>query len=114
MNKEPRHTRDAIDRAVLEALDAEAIRDSMLAVSGELNLMAGGPGFNFFTKRGVLDGFPPVERFGIRPDLTWSLHPLRIPSRQALSAVTVHDLYFLDRPEDTAGEIRRGTRPHLP
>ena len=30
-----------------------------------------------------------------------------MPSRQALGAVTVHDLYFLDRPEDTAGEIRR-------
>ena len=58
--------------------------------------------------------WPPVERFGVRPDVTWSLHPLRMPSRQALGAVTVHDLYFLDRPEDTAGEIRRGTRPHLP
>ena len=45
-------------------LEAEAIRDGMLAVNGNLNLKTGGPGFNFFKTRGGLTGFPPVEEFG--------------------------------------------------
>ena len=44
-------------------LEAEAIRDSILSVSGQLNLETGGPGFNFFKSRGGLSGFPPVEDF---------------------------------------------------
>ncbi|MBL8809875.1 MAG: DUF1553 domain-containing protein [Planctomycetaceae bacterium] len=44
-------------------LESEAIRDSLLFVTGELNLKAGGPGFNFFKAKGGLDGFPPVEDF---------------------------------------------------
>ncbi len=44
-------------------LEGEAIRDSLLAVSGELNLEMGGPGFDFFQSRGGLNGFPPVEEF---------------------------------------------------
>ena len=45
-------------------LEAETLRDSMLAVSGRLDLKAGGRGFDLFRSRGGLDGFPPVESFG--------------------------------------------------
>lgn len=45
-------------------IEAEAIRDCALAVSGRLNLQSGGPGFDFFKTRGGLSGFPPVEEFG--------------------------------------------------
>ncbi len=44
-------------------LEAEPLRDSILAVSGQLNLKTGGPGFDLFQSRGGLSGFPPVENF---------------------------------------------------
>lgn len=44
-------------------LDAEAIRDTMLSVSGRLNLTAGGPGFDFFNQRGGLSDYVPKETF---------------------------------------------------
>ncbi len=44
-------------------IDAETIRDSMLAVSGQLNLVMYGRGYDLFDKRGGLSGFKPVESF---------------------------------------------------
>lgn len=42
-------------------LEAEAIRDSMLAISGQLNVKMYGRGYDLFDKRGGLSGFNPVE-----------------------------------------------------
>ena len=47
----------------MRRLEAEAIRDAMLSVSGELNLQAGGPGYDLFNLRGGLTGFVPIEQF---------------------------------------------------
>jgi hypothetical protein len=44
-------------------MDAEVIRDTMLRVSGRLNLETGGPGFSVFNERGGLTGFQPIEAF---------------------------------------------------
>lgn len=51
--------------------------------------------------------WPPVELFAGRIDIAHSMHPLLLPTRGAAQVVTIHDLYFLDRPESTAAEIRR-------
>ncbi len=44
-------------------LTAENIRDTVLAVSGRLDLSMYGSGFNLFNQRGGLSGFKPVESF---------------------------------------------------
>ena len=44
-------------------LEAEAIRDSILAVSGKLNLQTGGPGFDFFQQRGGLSDYTAHQTF---------------------------------------------------
>ena len=44
-------------------LEAEAIRDSILSVSGKLNLKTGGPGFDFFHQRGGLSDYTAHQTF---------------------------------------------------
>ena len=44
-------------------LEAEAIRDTMLSVSGELSTTMYGRGFDLFEQRGGLSGFNPIEKF---------------------------------------------------
>jgi glycosyltransferase involved in cell wall biosynthesis len=51
--------------------------------------------------------WPPIETFAADVDVVHSMHPLLLPTRRAAQVVTVHDLYFLDAPENTAAEIRR-------
>jgi glycosyltransferase involved in cell wall biosynthesis len=51
--------------------------------------------------------WPPVDWFSGRIDVAQSMHPLLLPSRSAAKFVTIHDLYFLERPEQTSAEIRR-------
>jgi glycosyltransferase involved in cell wall biosynthesis len=52
--------------------------------------------------------WPPVEALGIPTvDVAHSPHPLLLPSRHAVQAVTIHDLDFLRHPDRTAREIRR-------
>ena len=59
--------------------------------------------------------WPPVEWFAGPMDVLQSMHPLLIPTRRRVRAsrpgparfVTIHDLYFLDHPAQTFGEIRR-------
>ena len=52
-------------------------------------------------------GWPPVEHLGARPDVTWSLHPLLMPSRTAARVVSLMDLHVFEHPELTSAEIRR-------
>ncbi len=44
-------------------LESEAIRDSVLTVSGQLNLKMYGRGYDLFNQRGGLSGFVPVESY---------------------------------------------------
>ncbi|HSI11441.1 MAG TPA: DUF1553 domain-containing protein, partial [Chthoniobacter sp.] len=59
--------RDADDRLLWrypsQRLEAEMIRDAMLAVSGRLDLKMFGRGFDLFDKRGGLTGFKAVESY---------------------------------------------------
>lgn len=48
-------------RFPMRRMDAEMIRDSLLAVCGRLHHQMGGRGFDLFDKRGGLSGFEPIE-----------------------------------------------------
>ena len=56
-------------------------------------------------------GWPPVELMGARPEVTWSLHPLLMPTRTAAQVASIFDLYFLDHRSHTTGEVRRDYAP---
>jgi glycosyltransferase involved in cell wall biosynthesis len=54
--------------------------------------------------------WPPIEQLTRHAgpiDVVHSMHPLLMPARRAAQVVTIHDLYFLDAPDNTAAEIRR-------
>ena len=51
--------------------------------------------------------WPPVEWLAGEADVVHAAHPLMIPATRAARVVTVHDLFFLSHPEQTAAEIRR-------
>jgi glycosyltransferase involved in cell wall biosynthesis len=52
-------------------------------------------------------GWPPVEALAGEVDVAHAAHPLMLPARRAAQVVTIHDLFFLEHPERTHGEIRR-------
>ncbi len=51
--------------------------------------------------------WPPVEAMAGPVDIAHSMHPLLLPARTAAQFVTIHDLYFLDRRDETSAEVRR-------
>jgi glycosyltransferase involved in cell wall biosynthesis len=52
--------------------------------------------------------WPPCEWFAGDVDIAHAQHPLLIPTRgSAARFITIHDLFFLDHPEQTSAEIRR-------
>jgi glycosyltransferase involved in cell wall biosynthesis len=51
--------------------------------------------------------WPPIEQLAGAADVVHSMHPLLMPARRAAQVVTIHDLHFLDAPENTTAEIRR-------
>ena len=57
-------------------------------------------------------GAPALDRLvGAPLDLIHSPHPLIVPGRKARHVVTIHDLFFLKRPDMTEAEIRRDYVP---
>jgi glycosyltransferase involved in cell wall biosynthesis len=51
--------------------------------------------------------WPPVERLAGQYNVVHAAHPLLIPSRQAASVITIHDLFFLSSQGSGSREIRR-------
>jgi len=51
--------------------------------------------------------WPPIELLAGRADVIHAAHPLLIPARSGVRAITLHDLDFLDHPQRTRAEIRR-------
>jgi cytochrome c553 len=87
-------------------LEGEAIRDSILAVAGTLDLTAGGRGFDLFTTRGGLSGFPPIESFtgaGLRRMIY--AHRIRMEKESVFGAFDCPDA------GQTIGRRRQSTTP---
>jgi len=51
--------------------------------------------------------WPPIEMLGATADIVHAAHPLLMPSTSAAQIVTVHDLFFLTKPQSTRAEVRR-------
>lgn len=51
--------------------------------------------------------WPPIEQFAGGTDVAHSAHPLLMPAADAVQAITIHDLDFLEHAERTTREIRR-------
>ncbi len=51
--------------------------------------------------------WPPVDMLAGSVDVAHAAHPLMIPVRSGVRAITLYDLDFLDHPERTRAEIRR-------
>lgn len=81
------------DRLTGQPVPGAAVRDSRIPVRV----------LNFAWHR---VGWPPVEIVAGAVDIAHSMHPLLMPSKGA-RVVTIHDLYFLTRPEHATAEIRR-------
>jgi glycosyltransferase involved in cell wall biosynthesis len=53
-------------------------------------------------------GWPTAEVLTRRTfDVTHSLHPLLLPSRSAAQVITIHDLSFLETPDQSRADVRR-------
>ncbi len=55
--------------------------------------------------------WPPIELLAGPCDVVHSPTPLLVPARRAARVVTVFDLHFLRRPEETDGAVRRDFAP---
>ncbi len=119
-------------------LEAEAIRDCMLSVSGALNRRMGGPGYHLWDYSGYVISFTPKKTLGAEefrrmiyqfkprlqqdgtfgafdcPDATTAM-PRRNRSTTALQALNLlNDPFVLDQSERFAARIQRevGTEPN--
>jgi uncharacterized protein DUF1553/uncharacterized protein DUF1549 len=86
-------------------IEAETIRDAMLAVSGRLNPRMGGPSFYPTLPREVLEGQSrPGEGWGKSDDLEQSRRSIYIFAKRSLA---VPELEILDAPDTTSSCERR-------
>ncbi len=52
-------------------------------------------------------GWPPAELLCGAADIFHAAHPLLMPAHWGAQVITIHDLFFLNHPEQTAAEVRR-------
>ena len=86
-------------------LEAEVVRDSILAVSGQLNPRMGGPGFYPTLPRAVLEGQSrPGDGWGKSDDREQARRSIYIFAKRSLA---VPELELLDAPDTTSSCERR-------